>query len=143
MSSQTLFLLNNSGSLQGRIIHEVIGSTQEGLHSIKNYKWSISIIKIDLSKAYDIVSWLCLRLLLLNIGFELPLVKWIMSCVTTTSFVVLINGARSPFFNSSRGIHEGFPLSPYLFLLLVDGLNRALVKDKRSEYFSRSLHGAS
>jgi hypothetical protein len=60
------------------------------LHTIKTQNHLVLIIKIDLFKTYDCVSWLYLRLLLLHIGFELPLVKWIMCCVTIVSFVVLI-----------------------------------------------------
>jgi hypothetical protein len=78
------------------LIHEAISLAQEGLHSIKIHKKSVSVIKLDLSKAYDRVPWLYLHLLFLNIGFDLPLVNWIMSCVTMVSFVVLINGAGSP-----------------------------------------------
>jgi len=76
--------------LKGWLIHEAIGSAHEGLHTIKTQNHLVLIITIDLFKTYDCVSWLYLRLLLLHIGFELPLVKWIMCCVTIVSFVVLI-----------------------------------------------------
>jgi hypothetical protein len=90
-----------------------------------------TMIKLYLSKAYDRVSWLYLHLLLIHIGFSLPLVKWIMGCVTITSFAVLINGSTSNFFKSSRGLRQGFPLSPYLFLLVVEGLSRAISEARR------------
>jgi hypothetical protein len=57
------------GFLKGHLIHEAIGSSQEGLHTIKTQKRVVSVLKIDLSKAYDRVSWLYLQLLLLQIGF--------------------------------------------------------------------------
>jgi hypothetical protein len=114
--------------LKGHLIHEAIGSAQEGFHSIKSWNFTVSIAKNDLSKAYDRVSWFYICILLLQIGFELPLVKWIMSCVTYISFMVLINGSGSPFFNSSRGLCYGFPLFPYLFFLVVDGLSRVILQ---------------
>ena len=49
-----------------------------------------------------------------------------MSCLTTISFAVLINGAASPFFHAERGLRQGFPLSPLLFMLVAEGLSRAI-----------------
>lgn len=97
------------------------------------------VIKIDLAKAYDRVSWLFLRLLLLRIGFDLYMVKWVMVCATTMSFVVLVNGVRSPFFNPECGLHQGCPLSPYLFLFVMDGLSRAILDAITSHRF-KGIH---
>lgn len=93
------------------------------------------VFKIDLSKAFDIVSWLYLHLLLLHIGFELQIVKRIMAYVNTMSFDILINGARSSSFRPGQGPHQGCPLSTYLFLLVMEGLSRALMKARRTRSF--------
>ena len=53
-----------------------------------------------------------------------------MSCVNSTSFVVLINESLVDFFMGSRDIRQGCPLSPYLFLLIIEGLRRLLIKAK-------------
>jgi hypothetical protein len=79
-------------------------------------------------KAYDRVDWRFLRLVLLHIGLCLEATDWIMGCVNSTNFSVLINGSPSSFFRSSRGLRHGFPLSPLLFLLIVECLSRILLK---------------
>jgi len=127
------------GFLEGRQIHEAIGVAQEGLHSLKSKKLKGAILKIDLSKAYDKVSWLFLQMLLTHLGFSIDFIRWVMSCVTTVSFSVLINGAASPFFHAERGLRQGCPLSPLLFLLVAEGLSRAIIKAKNEGRFQGIL----
>ena len=124
-----------SGFLEDRQIHEAIGVAQEGLHSAKIKKENGAILKTDLSKAFDRVSWIYLRLLLTHLGFNYSFIKWIFACISTASFTVLINGIASHFFHSERGLRQGFPLSPLLFLLVVKGLSRALLDAKRRGLF--------
>jgi hypothetical protein len=58
-----------------------------------------------------------------------------MSCITSVSFVILINGATTPFFLGERGLLQGCPMSPLLFLLVVEGLNRSIEAIKREDGF--------
>ena len=60
-----------------------------------------------------------------------------MCCITTSSFTVLINGYASPFFKEKRGLRQGFHLSLLLFLLVAEGLSRALAHKKRRGDFKR------
>ena len=62
------------GFLEGRQIHEAIGVAQEGLHSLKTRNIKGAILKIDLFKSYDKVSWIYLRLLLTHLGFGINLI---------------------------------------------------------------------
>jgi len=101
---------------------------------VKNIKGAI--FKIDLAKAFDKVSWLYLRLILTHLGFDIAFIRWILSCITTISFSVLINGAASPFFHAERGLRQGCPLSPLLFLLVAEGLSRALKEAIRLSNFT-------
>lgn len=73
------------GFFEGRLIHEVVGSMQETINSIKQ-KHLASIIKLDNSKAYDMVSWVFLRLLLIHPGFSFPDVNQIMCGVNFVYF---------------------------------------------------------
>jgi hypothetical protein len=114
------------GFLKGRCIQDVIGIAHESLHSIKNKKLKALIVKLDLKKAYDCVDWELIRLMLLKVGLGIHMTKWIISCVTSSSFVVLINGEATDFFRSGRGVRKGCPLSPLLFILVMEGLNRLL-----------------
>lgn len=63
-------------------------------------------------------------------GLSFDIVWWIFSRITSASFVVLVNGSPSPFFKSGRGIRHGCPLSPYMFILMMEGLSRIFKKDK-------------
>jgi len=76
------------------------------------------------------VSWDFLRLVLLQCGFGLQMTKWIVACVTSTNYAILINGEPSGFFNSGRGLRQGCPLSLLFFILLMEGLSLALKKSQ-------------
>ena len=61
------------------------------------------------------------------------MVEWIMGCIQSTSFVVLINGSPSGFFRPARGNRKGCLLSPFIFLLVADALSRLILKARREE----------
>jgi hypothetical protein len=88
------------GFLGGRQIDEAIGVSQEGLQNMKTRKLKGAMLKIDLSKVYDRVSWIFIRLLLTHLGFVVPFIKWVMNYLTTVSFAMLINGLAPPFYPS-------------------------------------------
>ena len=85
------------------------------------------VLKLDLVKAFDRVNWTFLRLLLLQIGIPLISVNWIMGCVTNAYFAVLVNGIPSEFFLATRGIRQGCPLSPLLFILIIESLSKIIL----------------
>ena len=92
------------GFLHDRQIIEPVDIVQEALHSIKTENQQVLVLKLDLVKAFDRVNWSFLRLVLLQIGIPGNFVSWIMGCVESTNFDVLINGTPSFFFPVSRGI---------------------------------------
>ena len=96
------------------------------MHTIHSKGLKSVVLKIDLSKAYDRVSWTYLRVVLSKMGFAGSFISWVMSSLSSVSFALLINGAASPFFKAGRGLGQGCPLAPLLFLIVVEALSRAL-----------------
>jgi hypothetical protein len=84
------------------------------------------LCKLDMEKAYDHVDWNFLLYLLRRCGFGEKWCLWIKQCISTAQFSVLINGVPSGFFGSSRGVLQGDPLSPFLFVMVLEAFSKML-----------------
>jgi hypothetical protein len=85
-------------------------------------------IKLDMSKAYDRVEWHFLRDMMMRLGFSERWINLIMECVTTVSYRIKVNGELTEEFVPGRGLRQGNPLPPYLFLLCAEGFSALLQK---------------
>ncbi|XP_050238237.1 uncharacterized protein LOC126687724 [Mercurialis annua] len=82
--------------------------------------------KIDLRKAYDSVQWNCIKEVLLGLNFPDEFIKWIMMCMRTPSDSIMINGKPEGFFKGVKGIRRGDPMSPLLFVVVMEYLSTCL-----------------
>lgn len=85
-------------------------------------------IKIDIKKAFDSVHWGFLLSTLSAMGFPSQFTHWISQCLITPSYSIKINGKLEDFFLGKRGIRQGDPLSPYIFVICMEVLSRILDK---------------
>ncbi|XP_077222175.1 uncharacterized protein LOC143856017 [Tasmannia lanceolata] len=94
-----------------------------------------------MEKAYDRVEWDCFDYLLRRMGFGSRWRGWIRKCVSSAWFSILINGSSNGFFKSSRGLRQGDPLSPFLFVNVAETLSRLMQKGSSLGLFEGFIIG--
>ena len=129
-----------SAFVPGRLITDNFISAYECLHYMKTRKVKgnkFCALKLDMMKAYDRLEWSYLRAVMLKLGISTRFTDTVMRCVTSVSFSVMFNGGCWDEFRPRRGIRQGDPISPYLFLLAAEGLSCLLKTSNPAE----SIHG--
>ncbi|KAF7824263.1 ribonuclease H [Senna tora] len=131
---------NQNGFVKGRAILDSILLASElmtSIHKERKVKTSWCAYKLDIQKAYDKISWEFLELVMISMGFPQRVIQVIMQCVSTVSYALMLNGQKTGVFHPQRGLRQGDPMSPYLFLLCSNVLSCMLHKAERD----RKLQG--
>ncbi|CAM8999447.1 unnamed protein product [Rhodiola kirilowii] len=131
---------SQSAFIPGRLISDNILAAHELIHFIKTrgrQRMGFCALKLDMTKAYDRVEWDFLEAMQRRMGFPDQWIDLIMACVKSISYMIRINDAVTEEFQPERGLRQGDPLSPYLFLLCTEWFAQKL----RQEQGRKNLRG--
>lgn len=94
-------------------------------------------LKLDISKAFDKIEGPFVDAVMERMGFCRQWRGWNMKCITTVSYSILINGVPSREIKPQRGLRQGDPISPYLYILCTEGLSRLI----KQSIHKQKMHG--
>ena len=98
----------------------------EAIHSLKITKNPGMLVKLDITKYYDNLSWKYMRDILRDFGFRRDYVELVMHMVLYTFYSIMLNGSPTRTLNLTQGIHQGDPLSPFLFIIMEEWINNLI-----------------
>ena len=121
--SQTAFISGRKGTDNVIMAQELVYTLGK-----KKGHQGYMIIKIDLEKAFNRMEWSFVRSMFFSLGFHQDTIDLILSCISSTSVSLLLNGSQLEEFQPSRGLRQGDPISPYIFILCMEFLSTLIHK---------------
>ena len=113
---------DQSCGVPGRFIGENVVFLRDVVHFCSSSGVPAAILSLDQEKAFDRVDWHFLRSTLVTMGFGPSFIQWVMLFYSDVQSAVNVNGHISSFFFLSRGVRQGCPLSPLLYILVAEVL---------------------
>ena len=132
---------NQSAFIRGRCIHDNFMLVQQTIKVLHRRKISSLFLKLDISKAFDSVAWTFLLEILSHLGFGASWCTLIANLLNSATTQVLLNGEPGNSISHQRGFRQGDPLSPMLFILVMDVLNSMFCRAEL-EGLLQPLHSA-
>jgi retron-type reverse transcriptase len=130
---------NQYGFIKGRNIQDCLAWAFQFLHICHKSKREIVILKLDFDKAFDMVEQEVIISMLRHKGFSEKWVRWVQVILSSGTSQVLLNGVPGKSVRCKRGVRQGDPLSPLLFMLAVDLLQSIVNKAFRANILKHPL----
>lgn len=115
---------NQTAFIKGRVIfyNKILSDELIKGHSRKNIKSPRCMVKIGLQKAYGCVEWPFIKHPMIFLGFPVWYIGWVLKCLSTVLYSFNVNGETIVPFKAKKGLRQGHPISPYLFVICLEYL---------------------